>query len=85
MNTEHTYANPKILRLISLARKRFRNSRLNYHNMTISRDTELGELVLARFDKLVQQGEIIWQESTPRHVSATPFNVKHKLARELEQ
>jgi hypothetical protein len=43
--------------------------------MTIARDMELGELVLARFDKLVQQGEIIWQDSAPRYVSATPFDV----------
>ncbi|KAM0711689.1 hypothetical protein Q7P35_001056 [Cladosporium inversicolor] len=41
---------------------------------------ELSELVLARFDKLVQQGEIIWQDSTPRYVSATPFNFQFYVA-----
>lgn len=30
----------------------------------------------AQFDKLVQQGEIIWQDTAPRYVSATPFDVK---------
>ena len=43
--------------------------------MTIARDKELSELVLARFDKLVKQEEVIWQDSTPRYVSASPFNV----------
>lgn len=43
--------------------------------MTIAQDMELNELVLARFDKLVKQGEVIWQDSTPRYVSASPFNV----------
>jgi hypothetical protein len=43
--------------------------------MTIARDKELSGLALARFDKLVKQGEVIWQDSAPRYVSAVPFNV----------
>jgi len=43
--------------------------------MTIARDMELSDVAVARFDKLVQQGEIIWQDSTPRYISATPFDV----------
>jgi hypothetical protein len=43
--------------------------------MTRSSDLELSEVAVARFDKLVQQGEIIWQDSKPRYVSATPFDV----------
>ena len=55
-------------------------SRLYRYAMTIARDLELSELVLARFDKLVQQGEIIWQDSAPRYVSATPFDVPTSLS-----
>lgn len=33
------------------------------------------ERTLAQFDKLVQQGEIIWQDTAPRYISATPFDV----------
>ena len=53
----------------------FSTSKFHHYIMTIGRDMELSELVLARFDKLVKQGEVIWQDSTPRYVSASPFNV----------
>lgn len=36
----------------------------------------LEERALAQFDKLVQQGEIIWQDTAPRYISATPFDVR---------
>jgi hypothetical protein len=35
----------------------------------------LGERVLTQFDTLVQRGEIIWQDSAPRYIEATPFDV----------
>lgn len=35
----------------------------------------LEEHAIAQFDKLVQQGEIIWQDTAPRYISATPFDV----------
>jgi len=43
--------------------------------MTKPEEVDLKEHVLAQFDKLVQQGEIIWQDTTPRYISATPFDV----------
>jgi hypothetical protein len=36
---------------------------------------DLGERVLTQFDTLVQRGEIIWQDSAPRYIEATPFDV----------
>jgi hypothetical protein len=36
---------------------------------------DLEERVLTQFDTLVQRGEIIWQDSAPRYVEATPFDV----------
>jgi hypothetical protein len=53
----------------------FSASKIYHHIMTIARETELSEVAVARFDKLVQQGEIIWQDSKPRYISATPFDV----------
>jgi hypothetical protein len=37
--------------------------------------TGLKEQVLTQFDTLVQRGEIIWQDSAPRYIEATPFDV----------
>jgi hypothetical protein len=36
---------------------------------------ELKDHVLAQFDKLVREGEIIWQDTKPRYILATPFDV----------
>jgi hypothetical protein len=49
--------------------------------MTKSDDTELKKHALTQFDKLVQQGEIIWQDTKPRYISATPFDVTIQTSR----
>lgn len=36
----------------------------------------LAETALSRFDKLVEEGEIIWQDNAPRYVSCDPFDVR---------